>query len=151
MSTRKALRSERIDYEKGGLFYVTVCCRERRARLNFPEARDEVVAAIKSISGGAPAWVYCYAVLPDHFHLLVLTPTGVSLTQTVGLVKGRATRRLRDLGIRSLWQRSFYEHLVRDSEARDSIAQYILDNPVRRGLVERYEDWRWCGILDWLG
>jgi len=39
------------------------------------------------------------------------------------------------------WQRDFFEHRLRDEKSRRQKADYLLQNPVRRGLVERAEDW----------
>jgi hypothetical protein len=45
----------------------------------------------------------------------------------------------KELGI--VWQRDFFEHRLRHDESRREKADYILQNPVRKKLVERPEDW----------
>jgi hypothetical protein len=45
-------------------------------------------------------------------------------------------------------QRSFYDHLIRKEEDLRQIAEYILNNPVRKGLVQRCEDYPYCGLID---
>jgi putative transposase len=42
-----------------------------------------------------------------------------------------------------LWQRDFFDHRLRDHHEEDEKRNYILMNPVRRGLCERAEDWPW--------
>jgi hypothetical protein len=44
-----------------------------------------------------------------------------------------------------LWQRYGYEHVLRNDEATMSVARYILENPVRAGLVARVEDYPFAG------
>jgi len=48
----------------------------------------------------------------------------------------------------SLWQRGFYDHIVRENEDLIKIAQYILDNPVRKGLAENAEQYPYSGAID---
>jgi hypothetical protein len=47
-----------------------------------------------------------------------------------------------------LWQERFYDHVVRRAEDGMMIAQYILDNPVRKGLVPEPESYRWSATPD---
>jgi putative transposase len=41
------------------------------------------------------------------------------------------------------WQQESYDHVVRDDDELERIIQYVLNNPVKAGLVERPELWRW--------
>lgn len=41
------------------------------------------------------------------------------------------------------WQRDFFDHRLRDHHAEIEKTQYILMNPVRKGLCERMEEWQW--------
>jgi len=43
----------------------------------------------------------------------------------------------------AFWQEEYYDHVARDSEELDRIIQYVLNNPVKAGFVEKWEDWRW--------
>jgi REP element-mobilizing transposase RayT len=47
-----------------------------------------------------------------------------------------------------LWQRRHHDHVIRDAESLQDIYEYILNNPVRAGLVEHPDEWPWAGILD---
>jgi len=46
-----------------------------------------------------------------------------------------------------LWQRSYFEHVLRDDEDPFQVARYILDNPVRAGLVQSPENYPFLGSL----
>jgi hypothetical protein len=46
-----------------------------------------------------------------------------------------------------LWQRSYFEHVMRDDEDTFQVARYILDNPVRAGIVRNPEDYPFLGSL----
>jgi REP element-mobilizing transposase RayT len=79
-------------------------------------------------------------ILPAHVHWLLSDSR--ALSTTVGRYKSVVAAKVRGAGrARRLWQRSFWDHVVRDSEKLDRIARYVLENPVRAGLCERYEDY----------
>jgi len=76
-----------------------------------------------------------FVLMPDHFHLLI-TPTQ-TLERALQLIKGgfsfRAKRELSFGG--EIWEKSFYDHRVRDWEEYCAFRRYIHMNPVKRGLV----------------
>ncbi|HEX9913027.1 MAG TPA: transposase, partial [candidate division Zixibacteria bacterium] len=94
--------------------------------------------------------VYVFCLMPDHLHLL-LSPleSGTPVTQYMSSLISKITRLSWKYGYSSkLMQRSFYDHIIRKEEDLRQIAEYILDNPVRRCLVQRWEDYPYCGLID---
>jgi putative transposase len=91
------------------------------------------------------AHVYC--LLPDHFHFVVSpNEDGISVLQFMDTFKARTTSCNWDLGWSGkLWQPRYYDHIVRSDESLSAICEYILQNPIRKGLVESVDDWAWCG------
>jgi len=78
-------------------------------------------------------------VMPDHVHLL-LAPTSKNLVDLIGKWKSYSTHLIWKKGYKGMvWQRSFYDHALRRDEDLLMVAEYIVCNPVRKGLVE---DWR---------
>jgi len=79
--------------------------------------------------------LYAVCLMPDHVHLL----QGVTNTNLVDLVqrwKTFTTNRLHRFGVSGdIWQRSFYDHAMRSDEDLVVAAQYIVDNPIRAGIV----------------
>ncbi len=88
--------------------------------------------------------VYCF--MPDHLHLLVEGETGDSdckrfimrAKQFSGFYYSQR------FGIR-LWQRYGFERVLREAEPTESVARYILENPVRAGLVARPGEYPYLG------
>ena len=114
------------------------------------------VGAIATVRSQMHCRIYAYCILPDHIHLLV-SPSGKgeSVSDIVRVIKSEITHAFNELGVGSLrWQRSFYDHVLRENErnpdAFEALVAYILENPVRMGLVERAEDYRFCGVIDHL-
>jgi REP element-mobilizing transposase RayT len=90
--------------------------------------------------------VFC--VMPDHVHLVV-TPIidGASSLKFVERYKGWCSRELGLAGWKDqVWQKRCFDHLVRAEDDLPEIAQYILANPVRKGLCLVVEEYPWSGI-----
>jgi len=81
-------------------------------------------------------WVQLLLLMPDHLDMLVSFPTDKDTTTAISQWKEFVAKKL---NIR--WQRDFFDHRLRKDESLRDKADYILQNPVRRGLVTRAEDW----------
>ncbi|SCZ36912.1 Transposase IS200 like [Pseudomonas sp. NFACC48-1] len=84
------------------------------------------------------AWV----VMPDHFHWLLQLHDG-HLSRVIGATKARCTHRVNNMSKTSgpLWQSGFHDRAIRDNEELRPFADYIIDNPLRAGLVECIGDY----------
>lgn len=74
--------------------------------------------------------------MPDHVHVLVSLSDPGDLKNVVSQWKAFTAK---SCGIR--WQTDFFDHRLRSEEQWELKARYIEENPVRKGLVERAEDW----------
>jgi len=93
--------------------------------------------------------LYGYCVMPDHLHVL-LSPadSGVPLARWLREFKSHTTREYQKFGQGSeLWQRSAHDHVCREGETAENVLAYIVDNPVRAGLVGCWRDWTWTKVL----
>ena len=73
--------------------------------------------------------------MPDHLHWLI--SDAASMRQLVHSFKSYSTYAARTLGHRKkLWQRSYWDHVLRQDENLRKVAEYIIQNPVRRGLTD---------------
>jgi REP element-mobilizing transposase RayT len=90
--------------------------------------------------------VYCY--MPDHQHLIV---SGIdSEADTLSLIrryKQKTGYWLSQQQINCRWQKGFFDHIIRKDEGLIDVAKYILDNPVRKGLVEHWQDYPFKGAI----
>jgi putative transposase len=110
------------------------------------DAAQHAVAALDEAASRSSFDVLSYVLMPDHAHLLVL-----GLTETSNAV--RLVQRFKEItGFRSkqryarpMWQRSFYDHVVRRNEDLVTIARYIVQNPIRAGLVQAEDEWPYLG------
>ena len=87
---------------------------------------------------------YCF--MPDHVHLLVEGVHSESnLQRFVRNWKQRTAFWFKREKRAALWQRGYYEHILRSDESVEQKARYVLENPVRAGLVEHPGDYPWLG------
>ncbi len=158
---RKPARLKDYDYSTPGAYFVTVCTKNRgclfwRAETLSPavgaaisrppydtsppysltDAGKIVDFAIQSIHRIYPAvTVEKYVIMPNHVHLLLQIHAGdggrLIAAPTISTVVGQMKRwAAKNIGA-PLWQRSFYDHVVRSEDEYREIAEYIAVNPVR--------------------
>jgi REP element-mobilizing transposase RayT len=95
--------------------------------------------------------IYVAVVMPDHVHV-IFTPlvnstslSTYSLAEIMGAMKGSSAQKINwQLGRSGhVWQTESFDRVLRASESLDAKIAYILDNPVRKALVKRWEDYPW--------
>ena len=91
-------------------------------------------------------YINAYVVMPEHVHLLVSEPDRSTLAVAIQMLKQIVSRRSQGSGGEAFWQRRYYDFNVWSREKFEEKVHYIHQNPVRRGLVERPEDWKWSSF-----
>ena len=82
--------------------------------------------------------------MPNHVHLLI--DPKVPLAQITKTIKGYSARKANEILDRTgdpFWAIESYDHWVRDLKEFNNIARYIEYNPVKAGLAQHPEDWKW--------
>jgi REP element-mobilizing transposase RayT len=130
-------RLDGFDYLGPRQYFLTFCTRRR-----LPVFRDadmaRLVLAQLHRTGSRHSFLYlAYCLMPDHAHALVegLT-TQASLPLFVKSAKESSGRAYFRRTGRPLWQEGYYEHVLRGEEDARGIARYIVENPLRAGLVD---------------
>ncbi|MDQ6967895.1 MAG: transposase [Mariprofundaceae bacterium] len=97
------------------------------------------------------AEIWCYCLMPNHVHMIIVPSDEDGLRRTFADAHRRYTgyvnTRLRVTG--HLWQGRFGS-VVMDEEHLAHAVRYVSMNPVRAGLVERAEEWRWSSVASHL-
>ena len=134
---RRANRMSNYDYSEDGLYFVTVCTYERRALLGevintdyqtgaYVRLTEEGVLVNAAICRLPEVFdgikIHHFVVMPNHIHLLIeLKGASISLSSILNYYKGYVTRRCG----RTIWQKSFYDHVVRNEKEYRRIWEYI--------------------------
>ena len=127
-------------------YSVTICCDERRAILNDEAARELVLSELRRTSQAQRFSVFVYCLMPDHVHLVVEGEADDSnCVAFVRLVKQTTAFHWKRQTAERLWQPSFYDHVLRDSESTKDAVRYLLENPVRANLAKSPADYPHAG------
>ena len=151
---RKHVRLKNYDYSQNGAYFVTICTKERKPLLSsIPVGRGALtppeihLSQIGEISeryilsmSTAYACVHVdhYVIMPNHIHLLLRIDSApasnggmrASRPTLQTIVRSFKTLVTRQLGT-SIWQDSFYEHIVRSEASYLEIWKYIDENPIK--------------------
>ena len=90
--------------------------------------------------------IHDFVVMPDHLHLLMTVSGEMSIEKAVGMIKGKFSYRLqKEAGyLGGIWQRGFSEVRVDNRKSFLAHRDYIAQNPVKAGLADAAEDFRFC-------
>ncbi|MBI4023932.1 MAG: transposase [Verrucomicrobia bacterium] len=148
LPVRKPLRLPIDSYAKPNRWYfITLCTKQKQHLFDTPAIRDTLVDALHGAVLAECAEMAVYVIMPDHVHWI--SDCGKSdITRQVRRFKGIASQMLRNRhDLRNVWQRSFFDHVVRSDESLQEKCEYVRQNPARRGLVSQAEDYRWFGSI----
>jgi len=128
-------------------YLITVSTHERVRWFCDPTDADRAASVLNDNRTWPEATVLAWVLMPDHLHLMLTLGETETLAQVIARVKARVWHQLRPASGSSLklWQHSFHDHALRRGEDLLLAGRYLLDNPVRAGLVERHFDWKWRG------
>jgi putative transposase len=137
-------------YVPGGTYFFTVNLADRRSRLLTDEIA-KLRTAYRTVAATWPFDTIAICVLPDHLHCIWTLPEGdadfstrwrlIKLNFSKSVAKSADPAQGRRPGERGIWQRRFWEHLVRDEQDMEACINYIHWNPVKHGLVTEIPDW----------
>lgn len=155
----------------GACCFITLALQDRRRDL-LVRYHEELRQSLGQAMTRSPFKLPAIVVLPDHLHLLMELPSGdADFSSRVRRVKSAFVALLGqrpEVGVAfnakgeaNIWQRRFWEHLIRDERDYAAHVDYIHFNPVRHGLAGAVRDWRLSSFhrfvekgmlpMDWAG
>lgn len=140
-----------FDYANADVaYFVTIRAREGTRPFVDDKLAGEVIASLHWLRDKRGISIFAYCLMPNHLHLVLrLSDGNIKLSSIIGSMKSFSTRRYWELGNEGiLWQDRFYDHILRKSEDGPQIVLYIVENPVRAGLVPEAADYPYSGTPD---
>lgn len=159
---RKQIRLSCFDYFENGYYFVTICTKDRKHILskvnNTPVGANCVRPSgeiklskfgiiidneLKKINQIYPTiFLDEYVIMPNHIHLIIMiqkdkfgqTQFAPTISRIIKQFKGSVTKQIG----KSIWQKSFYEHIIRDENDLYEIRKYIIGNPLKWELDRYY-------------
>ena len=157
---RKSLRLKNYDYTQNGFYFITICIQNKACLLGEIIDKKMVLndagLMIEKIWHEIPRYyegflIHEFIVMPNHIHGIIEissygscgrtqgpSPTGLSLSDVVQRFKTLTTNKYIQ-GVKNyhwkrfdkhLWQRSYYEHIIRNEKTLVEIQTYIINNPI---------------------
>jgi putative transposase len=143
--------------------FITFTCYRRQSLLSTPDTRDALLRILERTRLRYDFMIYGSVVMPNHVHLLISEPKQGTIATVIQSLKVASARYQKthicqqkaDMGHRTearmgheaqataFWQCRYYDRNVRDNNEFIAALKYIHRNPVKRGLVEKPEDWPW--------
>jgi putative transposase len=139
-------RLPHVSYVGKARYFLTFCVRDRRAA--FEEAELAGSAMTQFLRTATEEWfaILAYCIMPDHAHLLVEGLADDSdLRHFAKLAKQRSGAVHKRKTGQRLWQEGYFERILRDDDSGRDLARYIVNNPVRKGLVASSSDYAHSG------
>ena len=167
LPVRKNLRIKDFNYKSANVYFVTICSKNQECifckiddeitNISFDEIDFNkyihysnigkiVIASLKNIEKIYDSIVLKeYVVMPNHLHILIefvnkSCNNNTDLSKVIGSFKRYVTFSVNKDSDRKveIWQKSFYEHIVRNEGDYDRIVEYIIYNPFKWKLDEYY-------------
>jgi putative transposase len=135
-----------FDYLGKHRYFLTFCTNNRREVFTRADIVELVWWQILRAAGKWCFNIIAHVAMPDHVHLLAEgTLDECDLKRFAALAKQWSCYGYKARERVKLWQPSYYDHVLRDEESSLPFIRYIVENPVRSGLVRRPEDYPYLG------
>lgn len=156
ISQRKSLRLKNYDYSQNGFYFITICIQNKECLLGEIISQKMILnnagIMIETIWHDIPKYyegfrIHECIVMPNHIHGIIeisscrgglpCPPSGLSLSDVIQRFKTMTTNKY-IYGVQNynwkvfpkqLWQRSYYEHIIRNEKTLEEIQTYIINNP----------------------
>lgn len=146
----------RREYIAGGVYFLTINLLDRNSQLLLQNIQH-LKWSIKETQKTHPFELNAIVVLPEHFHMIITLPEKDSnFSIRIRKIKSLFSRQVSKNDVinnsrykkreRGIWQRRFWEHLIRDDDDFEHHVNYIHYNPVKHGYVSKPVEWKYSSI-----
>ena len=145
---RNSHRLPSYDYRSSGAYFITICTQDRQRVLEIPALHTALLETWRTLPHRFPTIKLDeFVIMPDHLHCIFwldgTAKDAPTLGRVVGAFKSLITVAWRDhhesSGVqcdRHLWQRDYYEHVIRNEDDLNLTREYILNNPLEALLQQ---------------
>ncbi len=135
--------------QPGFYYFLTTCVANRRPIFRSRHRAAIVLDAIRWSNTESRFFVAAAVVMPDHLHFAGQLGDS-TLARVMHTLKSFSATHLAKTGIETpVWQNGYHDHVLRDDEDYNTRLRYLIENPMRAGLVERGERYPYLITPDW--
>ena len=154
-----------MDYRRawhaGGTYFFTVNLLQRGDNDLHVKHINILRNVVKKVKNKHPFIIHGWVVLPDHFHCVIELPAEeIDFALRLRLIKSgfskaipateyRSEIRVKR-GERGIWQRRYWEHLIKNDADYQAHMDYVHINPLKHGLVRHVQAWQYSTFHRWV-
>ena len=144
--TRKNLRLTNYNYTDGGYYFITICTKDKihyfgeilNEKMQFSEIGKIAFDNIKRLNDMYKTIkIDKFVIMPNHIHLILIIDkqSNISVSNIIKKYKEWITK---NIG-KGIWQKSFYDHIIRNEKDYLRIWEYIDENILKWSLDKYYD------------
>ena len=142
-----------FDQDGPARYLLSATCYEHKHIIGkSPERMSECEAAVLGVCQKFAESIYSWCILPNHYHVLLKTDQMKALRAELGLFHGRSSYTWNDEDRtrgRQVWH-NCVERKIRSDRHFYASLNYVLNNAVHHGYVDRWQDWPWSNAAEYL-
>jgi putative transposase len=149
---RKIRLPEDAYFQTGYPCHITICSLNGKPIFGLKEFTLHCMELLESLCDKFEIQIYVYCFMPEHIHIILTVEGPKSIIELVQAFKGKSTIESYKFGYQErIYQTRFFDRFIRTNQSLENEIRYVLENPVRRGLVESYRDYPFskCFIESW--
>jgi putative transposase len=140
-------------YIPNSTVFITAVCYKRTPLLQPNGEKERLLNIMREVKRDLPFRMLAYVILDDHFHW-ILKPESGNFSKIMQSIKLRFARRfIKDnqiMGNSNIWQRRFWDHVIRDDSDFHRHLDYIHYNPVKHGYVSKPHAYSWSSFPNYV-
>ncbi len=146
---KNSLRLQNFDYAASHTNFVTIVTHERQPFFNDERVANATIECLLNLREKYKLNLFCFCLMPDHLHALIgVGKSNLTLGRICGDFKSLSTKMFWQFYDGKLWQRQFFDHVIRNEQEFLETIKYIRLNPARKGLIKNWREWRFAGEPD---
>lgn len=141
--TRKQIRLKNYNYANSGYYFITICTNQRKTlfgeiknnKMLLNNIGEIIYSQIKESENKYPKIIIDEnIVMPNHIHIIIniLENNNIPIGNIIGYFKYQSSKAVCEylnIPIKSIWQRNYYEHIIKDEIELNNTREYIKNNP----------------------
>jgi len=142
----KDIRLPASEYVGTKSFFITLCSARRRPLFTNSHLAFDLLQLLRNQAVERSFDIHAYCLMPDHLHFLAQgTQWDCDLRDFVKIFRLNSSRSHKQETGQPLWQKKYFDRILRSGCSMNSVAWYIWMNPVRKGLASSVGEYPFCG------
>lgn len=143
---QRSLRKGRVSLAHH-YYLVTTVCECRTAHFSDPTCAAAAASVLREVRIWRDSTPQCWVLMPDHLHILLQLGYSESLSHLMNRMKSVTAHAAigSDRSRGRIWMRGFHDRAIRGEEDLQAVARYVIENPIRAGLVDTLDAYPFLG------